>query len=192
MKNLILLTFILFFSATGWSQYTSEESGKRENPMKELSFYDRLYTGGNMGFNVANSWVFLELSPYVGYRVTEDFSVGVGAKYLYYGSKQWGIRYTIYGGGVFSRYAFTENLFAHAEFERLSVPTFNSTINERVNANMLFAGAGYSNMLGARSSVQILLLYDFIQDPYSPYIGSYIFGPQGPPIIYRLGFSFGI
>ena len=193
---IILATFLLLIQ-NSFGQYTSEESDvkKKENPLNKLTFKDRLYTGGNMALNFQNSWVYFEASPYVGYKVTEKFSAGVGVKYIYVGSKQYNINWSIYGGNIFSRYLFTRSLFAHAEFELLRAYDLdpNSTsYYQRDFAPMLFAGAGYSSSLGGRVTVQFLLLYDFINSLNSPYRNNYLFGPVGPPIAYRIGFNIGL
>ena len=94
MRNIFFIVFILIaqFSV---GQYTSEESDEKTNPLSKLAFKDRLYTGGGMSFSAQNSWIFAEASPFVGYRITEKYSVGLGAKYIYIGSRQFGINYSV-------------------------------------------------------------------------------------------------
>ncbi len=198
MRKLILLVLILSVQFS-FGQYTSEESDERINPLSKLSFKDRLYTGGNVAFNIASDRgipiYFFETSPFVGYKVDQKFSVGLGAKYIYIGSKQANFKYSVYGGNIFSRYKFTENLFAHAEFEVLRAYNLdpNSTSqNVRATVPMLFAGAGYNYSIGGAVNLQIMLLYDFIDNINSPYQGSYMFTALGPPIIYRVGISIGM
>jgi len=191
----LFFIFFLFGVQLSFGQYTSEESNEKSNPLSKLTFKDRLYTGGNMAFSAQNSWIFIEASPFVGYRVTEKYSVGLGAKYRYIGSKQLGINWSIYGGSFFNRYKFTESFFAHAEFEVLRAyiqDPNNLNYGDRTTVPMLFGGAGYSSSLGGTVMLQLLILYEFIDHVNSPYQGSYIFGSQGPPLIYRVGVSIGI
>ena len=184
MRKLILLVLILSVQFS-FGQYTSEESDERINPLSKLSFKDRLYTGGNVAFNIASDRgipiYFFETSPFVGYKVDQKFSVGLGAKYIYIGSKQANFKYSVYGGNIFSRYKFTESLFAHAEFEVLRAYNLdpNSTSqNVRATVPMLFAGAGYNYSIGGAVNLQIMLLYDFIDNINSPYQGSlYVYCP---------------
>jgi hypothetical protein len=139
-----------------------------------------------------------QASPFVGYKITPQFSTGIGAKYIYIGSKQANLAYSVYGGNIFSRYKFTENLFAHSEFEVLRAYDLDSnspTQGERTTVPMFFAGAGYSSSIGGVITLQIMLLYDFINHINSPYQSGYVFssnfGP-GPPLIYRIGISIGM
>ena len=121
--------------------------------------------------------------------------MGLGAKYIYIGSKQANFKYSVYGGNIFSRYKFTESLFAHAEFEVLRAYNLdpNSTSqNDRATVPMLFAGAGYNYSIGGAVNLQIMLLYDFIDNINSPYQGSLCLDALGPPIIYRVGISIGM
>jgi len=198
MRKIFIILFIIGFKVS-FGQYTSEDSDEKTNPLSKLTFKDRLYTGGNMAFNVQTLYgvpvILFEASPFVGYRITPDFSMGIGAKYLYIGSKQANFKYSIYGGNVFSRYKFTESLFAHAEFEVLRAYNLDPNSpnqNDRATVPMLFAGAGYSSNIGGTINLQLMILYEFIDHINSPYQGGYIFGPAGPPLIYRVGISIGM
>jgi len=194
--KIVTLLFLLIFTHQAFSQYTSEESNQKEkNPLSKLQFKDRLYTGGNVAFSAQNSWFFVEASPYVGYRVTHNYSVGLGAKYIYVGSRQQGVNWSIYGGSLFNRYKFNESLFAHAEFEFLRAYDLNPNSPNyyaRDYAKMFFIGAGYNSSIGGAASIQIMVLYDLIDDVNSPYQSNYLFGPVGPPIVYRVGINIGM
>jgi len=158
------------------------------------SLSDKIYAGGNMSFNIYDSWILFEAAPFVGHKVTSEFSLGTGIKYIYIGNPQLDIKQSYYGGNIFSRYKFTNNFMAHVEFEVLRVYELNPiklNLFERTNASMFNLGAAYSSALGSNGSVQIMLLYDLINDYNSPYRSYYIFGSNGPPILYRIGFSFG-
>ena len=198
MRKILFILFILSVQIS-FGQYTSEESNEKTNPLSKLSFKDRLYTGGNIAFNATSisgiPIYFFETSPFVGYKVNQKFSVGLGIKYIYIGSKQANFTYSVYGGNIFSRYKFTESLFAHSEFEVLrayNLDPNSASQNVRATVPMLFAGAGYNYSMGGTLNLQIMLLYDFIDNINSPYQGSFMFGALGPPIIYRVGISIGM
>ena len=198
MGKILFILFILSVQVS-FGQYTSEESDESINPLSKLSFKDRLYTGGNIAFNIASisgiPIYFFETSPFVGYKVTQQFSLGLGTKYIYIGSKQANLKYSVYGGNLFSRYKFTESLYAHAEFEVLRAYNLdpNSIFQgDRATVPMLFAGAGYNYSIGGTVNLQIMLLYDIINNVNSPYQGNFMFGALGPPIIYRIGISIGM
>lgn len=198
MKIVSLLVFT-FITLNLSAQYTSEESEEKSNPLSKLLFKDRLYTGGSIAFSIQEYQgipiTLFQASPFVGYRVTHEYSVGVGVKYIYIGAKQANYKYSVYGGSIFNRYKFTENFFAHAEFELLRAYNLNPNSPEyghRAMAPMLFAGAGYNSSLGGTVSLQIMVLYDFIDDVNSPYKSGYLLGPTGPPLTYRIGIGIGM
>lgn len=162
-----------------------------EPPAPE-SFGSRVFTGGTVGLQFGD-YTFIQIAPIVGYRVTEKFTPGISATYIYSKFKDPYGPYTysssIYGGSVFARYYFLENIFGHVELEilNLDVPNTTSYYNNftgyhRQNIAGIFVGGGYRERLGARSSMNILLLYDINQDPFSPYEN---------PII-KIGFGIGI
>lgn len=195
MRKIIVISLLLFMPFIIIGQYTSEESKKKKNPMSELSFKDRTYFTGNVGINFFNRVLYLNLSPQVGYKFTQKLSAGAGIRYVYIGSNYYQFKTTIYGGNTFLRYNLNQSFFAYAQYERLRSYDFNpnsSNYGKRAPADMLFVGAGYSSRLGANSSINFMLLYDVIQSPNSPYQNSYMFGPVGPPIVYRISFGFGI
>ncbi|MFM7176524.1 MAG: hypothetical protein ACKO0X_03765 [Bacteroidota bacterium] len=153
-------------------------------------FKDRLYFGGNLGLQFGSA-TYIDLSPLVGYKITEKLSAGLGITYIYYNIKEsannYGYETSIYGGRVFGRYHFLDNLFAHAETEVLNmeVPARISGTNQytlvRENITSVLAGGGYAQPIGERSALVMMLLWNFNEDQYSPY--------QNP--IFRIGFNAG-
>jgi len=193
----IIIIFVFHFSLVG--SYFAQENIENENtpPANDLnnqSFAERLYGGGNISFNIYNGWILLDASPFLGYRVTPKYSAGLGIKYIYRGLPEQDINLSYYGGNIFSRYQFTRNFLAHAEYELLRVyETKPISVNygERTLASMFYLGGAYSTSIGGSATVQIMLLYDLINDYNSPYRSYYMFGSSGPPILYRVGFTFG-
>lgn len=190
-----------------FGQYTSEDAepytdstAKKNNPLNKLSFKERLYTGGNVNLGFVNGFAIIMVNPIAGYRITHKFSAGLGGKYIYYGNlgkNTYGptFRNTYYGGSIFSRYLFNDSFFAHGEFELLNsyhLDPNNINYGSRALAKMFFLGAGYNTRLGGNFTAQIMILYDFINDANSPYQYNYMFGPVGPPLIYKIGFTIGL
>ena len=179
-NRIIVLAFLLF----GFSAYAQQQQQSKKD------FWEKVYFGGNFGLNFGTNFTVVEVSPLVGYKITEQFSMGVGATYIYYKEKipQYNFSYetSIYGGDVFARYFFVENLFAHVESGALNleVPDYSSypySLKRRWVPNLL-VGGGYRSSIGENSSFLIMILYDVIDDPDSPY--------QNP--IFRVGFGVGI
>jgi hypothetical protein len=177
-KNSIVVLVLLLYAFVAPAQ-------QQDKP----SFGDRIYFGGNFGLNFGSNFTEVELSPLAGYKLTEQFSVGLGVTYIYFKEKipQYNFSYetSIYGGNVFARYFFVENLFAHVETGALNLdvpqPFYPYTLHREWVQNLL-VGGGYRSQIGENSSFIIMLLYDLIDDPNSPY--------QNP--IFRVGFGIGI
>lgn len=117
-----------------------------QTAQKQSSFADRLMFEGIVGLQLGTITA-IEVSPLVGYRVTDNFVTGLGFTYQYSKYKRFYLntetnqladrKVNILGGRVFARYyfkdwfeGFLEGLFAHTEFEYLSY-----SLNFRVNAN---------------------------------------------------------
>jgi hypothetical protein len=90
----------------------------------------------------------------------------------------------MYGGGPFMQYTIFEGLFAHAEYELLNLEVYDYFLNQfaRQNISSVFLGGGYRQMMGARSAVDFLILWNVNETEYSPYAN---------PVI-RIGFGFGL
>ena len=192
-NRLIISILILVFQfQSSYCQIVEPIESSINNPSKQLK--DKLYYGGNLSFNIYNGWILFEGAPFVGYKLKPKISIGAGIKYIYIGNPENKINQSYYGANLFSRYSFNNSFFAHVEYELLNVyeqrplPFPNG---ERTLASMFQVGGAYSTNIGGNASLQFLLLYDLINDYNSPYKPYYVFGPAGPPILYRVGFSFG-
>jgi len=173
----LILTSYIFF-------YCSNSSAQPQE-VKDQTFGQRLVFGGNLGLQFG-SYTFIDISPNVGYRVTDQLIAGIGMTYIYYSVDDIYYKYStnIFGGRVFSKYYLIENLFAHVEYEILNMEVpddFNYNKFSRKNIPSLFIGGGYRQMIGNRSAFEVELLYNVIEERYSPY--------QNP--IIRAGFAFG-
>ena len=185
-NNLLLLfSFFLLVNQHSFAQYDTEDETTEaieEEDLNELSFKDRLYFGGNLGLSFG-TFTQVNISPIVGYRVTNDFSAGVGVKYDYLGftgSPSYSL--STYGGSAFARYSIIENLFAYTEFEMLNIEFYGLPEREWVPIGLI--GAGYNFR-----PIQIMLLYDLIGDKRNPYLSP--LGNQSQLYV-RFGAVFGL
>ncbi len=187
-RNFLVILFGLFFlsSQTILAQDTPPSPQAHINPPK-AGFWDRAFTGGGIGLQFG-SQTFVNVSPIFGYRLTDRFATGIGITYLYYSYEDYNPAYSYssstYGGSIFSRYLILENLFAHVEYEMLRMDVRNevSLLLESRDVVSVLVGGGYRQMLGDRSSINLMLLYNLNETYYSPY--------QNP--IFRLSFGIGI
>lgn len=191
-QKLSSILCIAFFSIANVvaAQQDSTESYKPYKMKDESrpSFGQRLVFGGNFGLQFGTQTI-IDISPVIGYKITEQLIGGIGIKYLYYkteyyiNSNLYKYSTNVYGGSVFGRYYITPNLFAHSEYEvlNLEVPDDFGIGYMRTNITSVLVGGGYSQPLGDHASIGITLLYNLTEDAYSPY--------QNP--ILRVGFGFG-
>lgn len=138
------------------SSFAQNDEGK--------SFGERLYFGGSFGFSFGD-YTYIDVSPLIGYGITERFSAGVGGTYQYISN--YGAKDSNYGGRVFSRYGIFKNVFAHVEYESLNGTPLNIdniALLQRTWIDAFFIGAGYSTHLGAQQGFQAYLLYNLLHD----------------------------
>jgi len=172
----LFIILILFGGTSVYAQYqnlgTANKVEIKENPW---------FVGGMIGGSFSNYGGSFEISPLVGYKVTEDFHVGTRLTYIY--SKYNGKSYNDYGGSLFGRYRFLDFLFGHVEYEVLNVDIslYNDPQRESRIINSLFIGGGLFQTMGGRGFATIAILYNVLETEYSPYSN---------PVI-RIGFGVG-
>ena len=178
-KRILLLLFVIVYLACPGAK--AQEGG----PPKE-KWTNRLITGGGIGLQFGD-YTYVQITPILGYRVTDKFHAGIGLNYTYYkyNDKYYNYKYetSIYGGSIWTRYFIIENLFAEATYEVLNmdVPGPNNEL-VRDNIPVLMVGGGYAQSIGGQSMLLLRVLWDVIEDPYSPYANP----------IFSVGFSVGL
>jgi len=188
MKNwlsslaLILVGLFLFQTAV-FSQTRKKKSSKVDEYFDQSQgFKHRLWYGAGaiLGFSGdQNSSLFaIGVSPKVGYKITEEFSVGPKFSVLYSNYRfrdvvtdevfpANGVDWAV---GAFGRYKLFQNLFAQVEFESENKFTINSQggfiqldqngdiATSRQQQNNVFIGGGYNS--GGLVSGEIVILYN--------------------------------
>ncbi len=180
MKIQLKFTFLLLLLS---AHAIAQDSLKTRMGPPKSDFWDKVYVGGNVGLQFGTV-TFIELSPLMGYKFTEDFSAGVGVTYQYYRYKDnfYDFETNVYGARVFGRYLFTDNLFGHVEYEFLNLEAFDFYPRRRVDVGSLLAGGGYIQRFGSNSAIVAMILYNFTESAYTPY--------QNP--IIRIGVNIGL
>lgn len=179
-KIITVLVFVIL-TVTVYAQPTADDELQREN-----RFFDRVVLGGGLGLQFGTV-TFIEISPLIGYRLTEKLETGIGLTYKYYRYKdfyydqttndRFDLKSNIYGASVYTRYHIFSSVFLHAEYERLRYNyddvyvSGGQLIKEPMHANVdgLFLGGGYRQRISQNSYFYISALWDVIQDPLSPY-----------------------
>lgn len=173
MKQLLTITLTLCFF-TVFSQ-------------NKLS--DKIYFGGGGGISAGTDFTNISISPQVGYKVTNQYIVGIGVTYQYVKIKSIDKSLTNYGWSVFNRYNVTQQFFAYGEFERLTfqyftdAPIYEDT--DRLGYNSLLLGGGFSNQLGGSAAFSTMVLYNVLYSEGEP-------GPYRSPWVIRAGIGVGL
>jgi len=172
-KSISLLLFALL-AIGGYCQSASDAKPK------DRRIWDRIFIGGDVSLTFGSVTV-IGATPTVGYMITNKWSAGIGATYLYFSQNIQGFgRYntSIYGGNVFSRYLITDQIFAQSEYHVLNVDAYDFEQDDfaRKNIPIWYVGGGYRASVGSNTFVMIMVLFDLIEDLNSPYSNPQIRG----------------
>lgn len=159
---------LLFFLPVTAQDFNPPKEEKKKDKTPFWS-WDKVYGGGGIGFWSSNRVTYFNLSPQLGYRITDRYSAGLGVTYIYVNDRNYSPSYTlnIYGGSVFNRFLITDFLFAHAEYEVINGP-WDFYGNRRFNLYNVWAGGGLRQAVG-NSSMNIYALWNLNENDYSIY-----------------------
>jgi hypothetical protein len=148
------------------------------------SFRDRVFVGGGLGGGLSSYYTWVEVSPMVGYMFTDRLAGGIGLRYQYYKDNRTNFSSSIIGPYAYARFQFVNFAFAYAEYEHLFLKYKDPLAPESVtNIDVpgFLIGGGLTSGFG-RSMVYMLILYNVLESPYTPY--------SNP--VFRMGVSVGI
>jgi hypothetical protein len=185
---LLLCTVPVF----AFAQYVEGDALKKDSIQKEQTSpsgrktgFDpsRLVPGGNLAMNFGNPY-FFDISPSLGYLVTESLLLGAGVTYIGWGQTIYNVKYRFnyYGGRLLARQKLFDNIYGNAEMDFLNSPYFTGRGNEtgRKWTVSPLVGGSYVMPFGTRGGIQATLLYNLnYQQTYSPYTSA---------LIWRIGF----
>lgn len=179
MKKVIFVIF--FISSFLFSKNTEAQKGFSWN---------KVVFGGNAGASFSTYESLFALSPSVGYRFTEKLTLGTGVIYQYYRLKLPGydFKFNNYGMRLYGTYQINDFLIAHTEYESLNLEyiRYNGLGNpdgtSRRAIGSWFVGGGYRQYISRNSVVDLMVLYNLTETPFTPYSN---------PII-RVGFGIGL
>ncbi|ADR23039.1 hypothetical protein MATR_31120 [Marivirga tractuosa] len=184
MKKLTLILSLFTLLAV----FSCQKSIAQKYVDESSSFMDRVYFGGNFGLQFGN-FTHIEASPIAGYMINDKLSAGVGVIYQYFrirGNSQVGDYETnIYGGKLFGRYNFSQQLFGYTEYENINLDVIFNTPNGyelgRAWVPALFVGGGYFQPIGNRAGFTVMALYNLLHYPGR--------SPYNSPFVLRVGFT---
>ena len=179
---------VLIFLITCLPLISSAQGSDRPSAPPPPPLQDRLWVGGGFGAGFSNLFTFIDVSPRVGYMVTDRWSVGPGFSYQFLNDKLNMYNSQVYGPALFTRYQLFDFLFLHGEYEHLFLRYKDDLNNGQiisVDAPGLYAGAGLSNGFDDfRSMGYIMVLYNFNESRFTPA------GRRNP--IIQFGFQIGL
>ena len=137
----------------------------------QSSIWDRIFIGGGLGASFGSTYSFVEVSPLIGYWITDRWAAGAGFTYQYFGSKPFDYSTSIVGPRVFTRYHIFDWLFIHAEYEYLFLKYKDATLTDPISVRSpgLLVGGGLSYSIGSASSMYLMVLYNLLENRYTPY-----------------------
>lgn len=157
--------------------------------------WKNFYFGGDFGLSVGGKQIFVNVSPLIGFKLSDKFSIGGGSIFQYLRTQVILIDPTqgvnikqtaqtlIYGGRGFTRLFLHKKFFAQGDFELINVQlptTDGSKIRNWVPG--AWAGAGYNFDIGRGMGLNLILSYNFLyKDGKSPYTS---------PLDVRVGIQF--
>jgi hypothetical protein len=148
MKKYLLVLWVLGLCSVATAQ--------NQNDIDERSdWQERIFFGGNLGLQFGGQ-TYVNLSPTMGYRLTNAVSVGVGVSYIY--QKVFNISRTHYGVNTFARVNITDQFFGMAQYERLSVDV--GVEGRRVGLSSMLVGGGIQQPLGGNAVASFTVLYN--------------------------------
>ena len=198
-----VLTLILFVFLTSLSAQVNdrfEEGGEKNqeeqkekqqsqdsssSKKKDKSFFSKLMYGGGLSLNFGTN-TFINVSPQVGYPLTDNLIAGGGYQYTYakftVGFTGSGFRQlpdpisrTIHGPNIFGNFFFLDNFVVGAQYEVLQHdailfdPITAEVTEERRWTPVLFLQGGISSDIGRNGRAMFGMRVNLLHDNFSPY-----------------------
>lgn len=153
MKKFII-PLMLIISGSLFSQ-VSIGTGSQQN--------NRWTFGGGIGLGFgSNSAFYLQASPRVGYKITDDLEGGVVGSISWQTSDYY--KSTMFGVGPFVNYYIARSFYVGANLQQYFInykdKFYDYKVNEQETA--LYLGGGYMQRIGGNSFMQLGLMYNVL------------------------------
>jgi hypothetical protein len=161
-----------------------EREQKRKALQQHADQYTKLFVYSGIGLGYSSYYGLsnfnFSISPAIGYRVSDRFSIGPGISYAYnyYGADNGrggtaSFNTSSFGVKGFAQFMVIDQFFVHAEYEVtraefLAVDNSGYLTGGKVSRSVQtpLLGAGYRSQISNRAAADIVLLYNF-QDNYN-------------------------
>jgi hypothetical protein len=144
----------------------------------------KLFFGGNLGL-AFGTYTIVNVSPQVGYRFSPLFAAGAGVNYSYYGYNDgyFTNKQSYVGMNIFGRVYPIQQFFIQVQPEG-NYMWYSQSINGqdtppyKLNQFVpsLLMGGGAAIPTGANGAIMISVMYDVLQNIYSPYYHQAVYG----------------
>ena len=144
----------------------------------------KLFFGGNLGL-AFGTYTIVNVSPLVGYQFTPVLAAGVGINYSYYGYNDgiWNYKQSYAGMSIFGRVYPIRQFFIQVQPEENYMWLSQSLIGQdqppiKINQFVpsLLLGGGAAIPTGANGAFTISVMYDVLQNIYSPFYHQAVYG----------------
>lgn len=153
MKKFIISVFLLI-SGSIFSQVAVGTSPENNN---------RWTFGGGIGVGFGSqSTFYLQASPRVGYKLTDDLEGGVIGSISWQTSDYY--RSTMFGVGPFLNYYIARTFYVGANFQHYFINYKDKFYDYKMNQeeSALYLGGGYMQRIGNNSYLQLGLMYNVL------------------------------
>lgn len=119
--------------------------------------------GGGLGVGFgSDSYYSLQISPRVGYKITDQLEGGVVGNVSWQSSKYY--KSTMLGVGPFVNYYFARSFFVGANLQEYFINSRDKYSNYKFNKDetALYLGGGYMQSIGNNAVMQIGLMYNVL------------------------------
>jgi hypothetical protein len=146
----------------------------------------KLFVGGGLGL-AFGTYTIVNVSPLVGYRFSELFAAGVGINYSYYGYNDgyWNYKQSYVGMSIFGRVYPVRQFFIQVQPEEnymwytaSGIGTNQGLPSSQIKQFVpsLLIGGGAAIPTGGNGAITISVMYDVLQNYYSPYYRQAVYG----------------
>lgn len=146
----------------------------------------KLFFGGNLGL-AFGTYTIVNVSPLVGYHFTPVFAAGAGVNYSYYGYSDgyWNYKQSYVGMSVFGRVYPIPQFFIQVQpeenymwYSQSGTGAYQDQPTLKINQFVpsLLLGGGASIPTGTNGAFTISVMYDVLQNIYSPFYHQAVYG----------------
>ncbi len=193
MNKLLFILCILVASNIHAETNNSQSSSYIAPKKKQTSGFDkrRLLIGPGLGFGAGNRAFSFNISPSLGYALTDNFNVGTTLGFNYYQASEnyinpitqanevFKYKYPAYSFSLWARYLIGNYLIVNFEpeinntkfVESYSFTNSGKIVEKsrRLMVPSVLVGAGYPQRIGNYGYSYFMVCYDLIQDPNARY-----------------------